>query len=172
MLSVRAASTRQTPTFPQRLTLPEARPCFGNNVRLFRIRVDVSNSETSRAEDFLMARWPPAKKQRFTDGMKMLLDFAKESSDWFPPLKAALGGMNALIKHYEVWSGGRYNPQLTRTLAAIRGRQGEDRSSHTSVGEAQTKYHDDISRWGPRGDGSTSRVDRVRLPFNCSAHTH
>lgn len=35
--------------------------------------------------------------------MKILLDIAKESSDWFPPLKAALGGVNALIKHYEVF---------------------------------------------------------------------
>ena len=32
----------------------------------------------------------------------MLLDIAKESADWFPPLKAALGGVNARIKHYEV----------------------------------------------------------------------
>jgi len=34
--------------------------------------------------------------------VKILLDVAKESADWFPPLKAALGGVNALIKHYEV----------------------------------------------------------------------
>ena len=34
--------------------------------------------------------------------MKILLDVAKESADWFPPLKSALGGVNALIKHYEV----------------------------------------------------------------------
>jgi len=32
----------------------------------------------------------------------MLLDIAKESSDAFPPLKACLGGINALIKHYDV----------------------------------------------------------------------
>ena len=32
----------------------------------------------------------------------MALDIAKESSDWFPPLKSALGGVTALIKHYEV----------------------------------------------------------------------
>jgi len=32
----------------------------------------------------------------------MLLDIAKESSDAFPPLKSCLGGINALIKHYEV----------------------------------------------------------------------
>ena len=38
------------------------------------------------------------------DCVKMLLDVAKESSDWFPPLKAALGGVTALIKHYEVRS--------------------------------------------------------------------
>ena len=44
----------------------------------------------------------PAKKQRVADGAKILLDVAKESSDWFPPLKSALGGVSALIKHYEV----------------------------------------------------------------------
>ena len=32
----------------------------------------------------------------------MILDIAKESSDWFPPLKACLGGINALVKHYDV----------------------------------------------------------------------
>jgi len=32
----------------------------------------------------------------------MVLDVAKESSDWFPPLKACLGGINALVKHYDV----------------------------------------------------------------------
>jgi len=40
--------------------------------------------------------------QRAVDGVKILLDIAKETSDWFPPLKSALGGVNALIKHYEV----------------------------------------------------------------------
>jgi len=34
--------------------------------------------------------------------VKIFLDIAKESSDWLPPLKSALGGMNALIKQYEV----------------------------------------------------------------------
>ena len=36
------------------------------------------------------------------DGVKILLDIAKESSDAFPPLKSALGGVTALIAHYEV----------------------------------------------------------------------
>ena len=44
----------------------------------------------------------PARKQRVIDGAKVLLDIARESADWFPPLKSALGGVNALIKHYEV----------------------------------------------------------------------
>ena len=35
--------------------------------------------------------------------MKILLNIAAESSDWFGPLKSALGGINALIKHYEVF---------------------------------------------------------------------
>ena len=42
------------------------------------------------------------KLKRFTEGTKILLDIAKESADWFSPLKSALGGVNALIKHYEV----------------------------------------------------------------------
>jgi len=45
---------------------------------------------------------PPAKGQRAADVAKILLDVANESADWFPPLKSALGGVNALIKHYEV----------------------------------------------------------------------
>ena len=43
-----------------------------------------------------------AKKQRFIDATKMLLDIANEASDAFPPLKSCLGGINALIKYYEV----------------------------------------------------------------------
>ena len=51
----------------------------------------------------LRTHWrPTAKKQRFIDAAKMLLDIAKESSDVFPPLKSCLGGINALIKHYDV----------------------------------------------------------------------
>jgi len=34
--------------------------------------------------------------------MKILLDIVKESSDWFAPLKSVLGGVCALVKHYEV----------------------------------------------------------------------
>jgi len=44
-----------------------------------------------------------AKRHRTADSIKILLDVAKESSDWFPPLKSALGGVSALIKHYEVF---------------------------------------------------------------------
>jgi len=40
--------------------------------------------------------------QRGVNGVKILLDIAKESSDCFPPLKSALGGISAVIKHYEV----------------------------------------------------------------------
>ena len=45
---------------------------------------------------------PAAKKQRLVDTTKMLLDIAKESADAFPPLKSCLGGISALINHYEV----------------------------------------------------------------------
>ena len=51
----------------------------------------------------MITRWLLAKKlKRFAEGTKILLDIAKESADWFSPLKSALGGVNALIKHYEV----------------------------------------------------------------------
>ena len=51
-----------------------------------------------------LTAWIPLAKKRVEDGVKILLDVAKESADWFPPLKSALGGVNALIKHYEVLS--------------------------------------------------------------------
>jgi len=46
----------------------------------------------------------PVKRKRVANGARILLDVAKESSDVFPPLKSVLGGVNALIKHYEVLS--------------------------------------------------------------------
>jgi hypothetical protein len=56
-----------------------------------------------RAISILTALWRPAKGKRVVDGVKILLDIAKESSSSFPPLGSALGGVGALIKHYEVW---------------------------------------------------------------------
>jgi hypothetical protein len=50
----------------------------------------------------LTARHRPAKRQRVADGMKIFLDIAKESSEWCTPLKSVLGGVSALVKHYEV----------------------------------------------------------------------
>ena len=55
--------------------------------------------------DHLTVRRFLAKRQRVADGVKVLLDVAKESSDCFPPLKSALGFVNALIKHHEVVTG-------------------------------------------------------------------
>jgi hypothetical protein len=66
------------------------------------IQVDVGGPTTLRGISPLTAWRLPAKRQRIADGAKILLDIAKESSDWFPPLKSVLGGVSALIKHYEV----------------------------------------------------------------------
>jgi len=60
---------------------------------------------TFRGIGHLTVRRFPAKRQRVADGVKVLLDVAKESSDCFPPLKSALGFVNALIKHHEVVTG-------------------------------------------------------------------
>ena len=35
---------------------------------------------------------------------KVVVDVVNESSDVFPPLKAAVGGLAAILKHYDVWS--------------------------------------------------------------------
>ena len=76
-------------------------------------RTPETNVDQSRCERFRHPPWANplitwsllAKKQRVVDVVKILLDIAKESADWFPPLKSALGGVTALIKHYEVLVG-------------------------------------------------------------------
>ena len=55
--------------------------------------------------------------------------------------------------------------QLTRTLAAIRRRQGEDRRPQTPVGQVQTKRYYDNRRRRPWGDGATERIDQVCSPI-------
>ena len=92
------------------LQLPKTKSCFENGVQrmlkplgVSRIQADVSGSNAFRASSSLAARRLLAKRQRITNCAKILLDISKESSDWFPPLKSALGGVTALIKHYEVF---------------------------------------------------------------------
>jgi hypothetical protein len=92
-------------------TLPEVKPCFGRDAQwvpetlgVTWIQVDVSGSIPMHVVGTLTVRRLPANRHRVADGVKILLDIAKESSDWCPPLKSVLGGVNALIKHYEVWA--------------------------------------------------------------------
>ena len=62
-----------------------------------------SSSEHARFYPSLMILTrSTGKVQRAVDGVKILLDIAKESSDAFPPLKSALGCISALVNHYEV----------------------------------------------------------------------
>jgi hypothetical protein len=62
----------------------------------------VTGFNISHVGNSLMTWRLPAKRQRFVDCVKVLLDVVKESSEWCVPLKPALGGVNALIRHYEV----------------------------------------------------------------------
>ena len=66
----------------------------------------------------------------------ILLDVGKECSDWLPPLKSALGGVSAVIKHYEV---GHPVPMLpvTDSLLAIQRCQGEGQANCPVAGEAE-----------------------------------
>ena len=45
-----------------------------------------------------------ATRERLIDGAKTILEIAKESADFCPPLKSCLGGISALIKLCEVGS--------------------------------------------------------------------
>ena len=89
-----------------------AKTCFENGSRLglgplgiTQIKVDVSGFDKFRWVGPLTTWALLAKKQRVADGTKILLDIVKESSDWFSPLKSVLGGVCALVKHYEVFIG-------------------------------------------------------------------
>ncbi|KAF9781009.1 hypothetical protein BJ322DRAFT_1082678 [Thelephora terrestris] len=63
----------------------------------------MSNTLGKRSPKPEKAEFVPSssKKRRLIDATKMLLDIAKESADAFPPLKSCLGGIDALIKHYD-----------------------------------------------------------------------
>lgn len=72
-------------------------------MRIIQVQVDVSGFNASHVVNpSLLTQRFSAKRQRLADGAKLLLDAVKESSDWFPPLKSALSGLSALIKHYGV----------------------------------------------------------------------
>ena len=70
------------------------------------------------------------------NGVKILLDIAKESSDWFPPLKSALGGVNTLIKHYEVGCSVSFLSH-TDSLLGIQRCQGESQTTCPMAEEAE-----------------------------------
>ena len=73
---------------------------------------------------------------RGVNGVKILLDIAKESSDWFPPLKSALGGVSALIKHYEVSHFTSLLPVIYGLLGK-QGCEGEGQTTHPVAEEVE-----------------------------------
>ena len=92
----------------QRVTLSYVQPCEKTtpNAKWERDRAkfmyEIALSSHLLVYDFTTLRLSVATKQRFTDATISLLDIANESADAFPPLKSCLGGINALIKYYEV----------------------------------------------------------------------
>jgi hypothetical protein len=83
------------------LRLKKRRPTVSEASGSDQIQANVSAfmSSTRSAIDEFGFSQPKAENR---DCTKILLDIAEESADWFAPLKAVLGGVNALIKHYEV----------------------------------------------------------------------
>ena len=73
------------------------------------------------SQDILFMAWNLLAKERAANDVKIPLDVAKGSANWFPPLKSTLGGVNAIIKHHGVFNdqvGGRLT-KLTRLPAEI-----------------------------------------------------
>jgi len=75
--------------------------------------------------------------QRGVNGVEILLDIAKESSDWFPPLKSALGGVSAVIRHYKVGSFSSLFLSAIDGLLGKQRRQGEGQTAHPVVEQAE-----------------------------------
>ena len=107
--TLRTTSAHLSPNYSHLQTIPDE--TMFQKRRLMNSGAAESNADQSRCERiqhlprsqlFDRSLDFPAKRQRVVDAAKILLDIAKESSDWFPPLKSALGGVSALIKHYEV----------------------------------------------------------------------
>ena len=57
--------------------------------------------------------------------VKVVIDMVKESSDVFPPLKAVMGGLAAILKHYDVWSISP-TPSTILTIAPANNGQSEN----------------------------------------------
>lgn len=117
---------------------PETKRCFEGYARripapfgAIPIQVYVSNFNTLCRVGTLTTRWLSAKTQRMTEGMKIFLDVAKESADWFPPLKSALNGVSSLINHYEV---------LVKYWVSYTANTGGNRNSRTSRRELNVLY--------------------------------
>ena len=89
---------------------PHPRMVLFRKRRLAKVDASEGDSDPSRSEliqhptrsQLTSGFTSSEKKQRIVGCVKVLLDIATESSDWFPPLKSALGGVSTLIKHYEV----------------------------------------------------------------------
>ena len=71
---------------------------------------------------YASSQLPAATKERIIDATKAILDIANESADAFPPLKSCLGGINALIKHYEV----RFHRIASRSLLIHSSQESKD----------------------------------------------
>ena len=112
-----------------------------------------------------------AKRQRLIDVTKALLDIAKESADAFPPLKSCLGGINALIKHYEACFHRIISLRSANGFSkAIPGRERQAGGPDT-LGD-QVEGHSDEGRRErrSRGSGETSTASKVRIASLVCCH--
>ena len=98
----------------------------------------------------------------------MLLDIAKESSDAFPPLKSCLGGINALIKHYDVGSGRTAVNSANGYPPGIQRRERQTRRSHPMVGEVAGEFGESQPRRRSRGGREAITTGEVRIVSGAS----
>ena len=109
---------------------------------------------------------PVARGQRFIDATKTLLDIANESSDAFPPLKSCLGGINALIKYYEVRvcsvANGADDLADVSTLGVQRCRR-EPRGPCPVAHQVEEQWNDNWCRRQSKRGGETRAADKVPI---------
>ena len=102
-----------------------------------------SSCTTSRyhcVRKFTTLRLSAANKKRFVDATKSLLDIANESADAFPPLKSCLGGINALIKYYEVRLHRIANDLADISVSGMQRRRRQTRRTRSMAHEAQAQH--------------------------------
>ena len=106
---------------------------------------------------------PAAKKQRFIDVTRSLLDISNESADAFPPLKSCLGCINALVKYYEVRPHRIARDPADVFILGMQRRRRQTRRPRPMAYQAEGNRDDNQRPRQSRGDREARTADQVSI---------